>query len=288
MSDNVAAWMSDKEDIFPMAGELTEEDIRNMSPEQLRQLQKQQCIFCAIIAKRVQARIVYEDEQVMGVLDINPANPGHVLLMPKEHYSVSPQMPDELFSHMGMIAKGLSKAMLRALGAQGTTILAANGVAAGQRASHFMMHVIPRREGDNVGIMPQQGQLSEEHLRQFQDKLRPMVQKAMGVPETKTESAKEQTTERTAATEKPAEKAPASPPAPSKPDAAQPQREQERAQPQRKNDAPSHPAHKPDAPPRQSDAPPSPRQHDAPPSPRKQDSGSNLDDITALLLGRGQ
>jgi histidine triad (HIT) family protein len=261
-----------------MAGELTEEDIRNMSPEQLRQLQKQQCIFCAIIAKRVQARIVYEDEQVMGVLDINPANPGHVLLMPKEHYSVSPQMPDELFAHIGMIAKGLSKAMLRALGAQGTTVLAANGVAAGQRASHFMMHVIPRREGDNVGIMPQQGQMGEEQLRQFQDKLRPMVQKAMGVPETLTETPKEQlNTEKAATMEKPVEKAP---PAPAKSDPVPQQRAPEPQQRQR--DAPPaekrEPVKQPDAPPRQPDAPQSPRK----------DSGSNLDDITTLLLGRGQ
>jgi len=269
-----------------MAGELTEEDIRNMSPEQLRQLQKQQCIFCAIIAKRVQARIVYEDEQVMGVLDINPANPGHVLLMPKEHYSVSPQMPDDLFAHMGMIAKGLSKAMLRALGAQGTTVLAANGVAAGQRASHFMMHVIPRREGDNVGIMPQQGQMGEEQLRQFQDTLRPMVQKAMGVPETRTEGAKEKSpTEEKAQTEKtPTEKS-STPPAPAKSDLAPQQRAPEHQQRQR--DAPPaekrEPAKQPDAPPRQHDNPS--RQPDAP---RKPESGSNLDDITTLLLGRGQ
>ncbi len=258
--------------------ELTEEDIRNMSPEQLRQLQKQQCIFCAIVAKRVQARIVYEDAQVMGVLDINPANPGHVLLMPKEHYSVSPQMPDELFAHMGMIAKGLSKAMLRALGAQGTTILAANGVAAGQRASHFMMHVIPRREGDGVGIMPQQGQLSEEHLRQLQDKLRPVVQKAMGVPETRTEAPKERTTEKAA--EKQGENATAQSPAPAKTDAAPQQRAPEHQQRPREPPAEQREhAKQPDAP---------PRQHDSPQPSRKQDSGSNLDDITALLLGRGQ
>jgi histidine triad (HIT) family protein len=239
-----------------MAGELTEEDIRNMSPEQLRQLQKQQCIFCAIIARRVQARIVYEDEQVMGVLDINPANPGHVLLMPKEHYAVSPQMPDDLVAYMGMIAKGLSKAMLRALGAQGATILAANGVAAGQRASHFMMHVIPRREGDSVGIAPAQGQIGEEQLVKLTSQLRPVVLKAMGMPETVSapkEAAKAAT-----------EKTDAAPRQETAPDAT-------------KQNAPRQDAPKPDpAPPK----PPAPKQ--SPPS-----TGSNLDDITSLLLGRG-
>lgn len=159
---------------------LTEEDIKKMSPEQLRELQKQQCIFCHIISKRVQSKIVYEDEKVTAVLDINPANPGHVLLLPKEHYSVMPQMPDDLVAYMGTIAKQLSHAMLRAVGADSTTILAANGLAAGQRASHFMMHIIPRKEGDNVGISLPPGEMSEEQLRQTQRLLAPLVAKAFG------------------------------------------------------------------------------------------------------------
>jgi histidine triad (HIT) family protein len=250
-----------------MPEELTEEDIRNMSPEQLRQLQKQQCIFCHIISKRVQSRIVYEDDQVMGVLDINPANPGHVLLLPKEHFSVSPQMPDDLVAHMGMIAKGLSKAMLRALGAQGTTILAANGVAAGQRASHFMMHVIPRREGDNVGIAPPQGQVSEEQLKMFTDTLRPVVLKAMGVAET-----------RSIYDEEKAEKAgvPAGSEKEKQGSEAPTQAPKEETTKEKTTEKTQPPKQKP------ADASQSKQ------SPEKQAPGSNLDDITQLLLGRGQ
>lgn len=159
---------------------LTEEDIRKMSPEQLRELQKQQCIFCHIISKRVQSRTIYEDEKVAAILDINPANPGHVLLMPKEHYSVSPQLPDDLVAHMAMIAKQMSQAILRALGAQGTTVMAANGVAAGQRASHFMLHIIPRREGDRVGIALPPGELTEHQVAELQQALAPVVAKAFG------------------------------------------------------------------------------------------------------------
>ncbi|MBU0461615.1 MAG: HIT domain-containing protein [Nanoarchaeota archaeon] len=62
-----------------MAQELTEEDLKNMSPEELRELQKQNCVFCHIAAGKVPAKKVYEDDRCLAILDINPANAGHVL-----------------------------------------------------------------------------------------------------------------------------------------------------------------------------------------------------------------
>ncbi len=130
--------------------QLTEEDLKNMTPEQIKELQKQQCIFCQIISGRVQSKKIYEDDKVIAILDINPANPGHVLLLPKEHYSIMPQMNDEEISYMFNITKGISHALLRALQVEGTNIFIANGVAAGQKAPHFMIHIIPRKQDDQV------------------------------------------------------------------------------------------------------------------------------------------
>ena len=62
------------------------------------------------------------------------------------------QVPEDALGHIFIIAKGLSQAGLKAFQSRGTTIFAANGVAAGQRAPHFMLHVIPRTQADNVGI----------------------------------------------------------------------------------------------------------------------------------------
>ena len=72
------------------------EKVKNMSPEELRKFQKEQCIFCHIIKGDVQSRKVYEDEVCIAILDINPANPGHLLLLPKEHYAIMPQITDEI------------------------------------------------------------------------------------------------------------------------------------------------------------------------------------------------
>ena len=71
-------------------GQLTEEDLKNMSPEEIQELQKQQCIFCHIVSGKVASRKVYEDDSVIAILDIHPANPGHVLLLPKEPVCSTP------------------------------------------------------------------------------------------------------------------------------------------------------------------------------------------------------
>ncbi len=127
-----------EENISPEQMKALQEKIKQMSPEELKEFQKKQCIFCQIVAGKVQSRKVYEDEHVIAILDINPANPGHTLLVTKEHYSIMPQLPEEEAAHVFMVAKALSNSILRSVDAQGTNIIVANGIAAGQRAQHFM------------------------------------------------------------------------------------------------------------------------------------------------------
>ncbi len=153
-----------------------QEKIKNMSPDELKEFQKKQCIFCQIIAGKVQSRKVYEDDSVIAILDVNPANPGHMLIMPKEHYSIMPQLPDEALSHIFAVAKALSNSALRALEVQGSNIIVANGVAAGQRAQHFMAHLIPRTENDGLKFELPQKALSESEL----EKIGSILSKSLG------------------------------------------------------------------------------------------------------------
>jgi histidine triad (HIT) family protein len=150
--------------------------LENMSPEELKEFQKKQCIFCHIVSGKVAARKVYEDDKVIAVLDINPANPGHILLMPKEHYMIMPQMPDGEMNHIFMVAKHLSNSLLKALDVRGTNLIVANGGAAGQRAQHFMMHLIPRKEGDGVDFVLPSNNYSDDDL----GKTAEMVKKKLG------------------------------------------------------------------------------------------------------------
>ncbi len=127
-----------------------EEKLKSMTPEQLKELQKQQCVFCQIASGKVPSKKVYEDQKCLAVLDISPASKGHLLLLPKEHYAVMPQVPEETIGHLFVVAKNLSQVLLKTFKADGTTVFIANGAAAGQRSQHFLVHVIPRKGGDGL------------------------------------------------------------------------------------------------------------------------------------------
>lgn len=127
-----------------------QEKLKNMSPEELQKLVKSQCIFCKIASGEVKSEVIYEDENVMAVLDVQPANPGHVVVFPKEHYSILPQMPDSDAARLFTLAKYLSMAVFEATGAQGSNIIVSTGALAGQGAPHALVHVIPRFENDGL------------------------------------------------------------------------------------------------------------------------------------------
>ncbi len=125
---------------------------------------KANCIFCKMASNQVQSKKVYEDEKVLAILDIYPANPGHVLIMPKEHYSIMPLVPDNELGHLFVVAKAISTALLKALNVKGTNIFVANGAVAGQKSPHFLFHLIPRHESDGLNLKIPRRQISDEDL----------------------------------------------------------------------------------------------------------------------------
>ena len=157
-----------------------EEKIKNMSPEELKEFQKQQCIFCQIIAGKIPAKKVFEDHKSLVILDINPAAKGHILIIPKEHYAIMPQMPDKDLSHLFLVSKYLSQILLKTLRAGGTTVFIANGLVAGQRAQHFMIHVIPRKEGDRL-LENEEKLLDKAMLQKVRTALETRFNELMGI-----------------------------------------------------------------------------------------------------------
>jgi histidine triad (HIT) family protein len=146
------------------------DNVNNMSTEEILELQKSNCIFCKIINKEIPTKEIYEDDRVMVILDINPANEGHCLILPKHHYQILPQIPDDLIGYMFLIAKRTSRSLLRSLGVKGTSIYVANGALAGQKAPHFMIHVIPRKPGDGLFTIPK-GATDEKQLQEVRSRL---------------------------------------------------------------------------------------------------------------------
>ncbi len=172
-----------------------QEKLKSMSPEELKEFQKKQCIFCQIISGKVASKKIYSDEVCTAILDINPANPGHVLLIPTEHYAIMPLIPENEIAHMFMVAKAISNAILKGLKVEGANIFVANGMVAGQKAQHFMIHVIPRKEGDGVGLDIPEKKMNDSDAKEIVKKLKPFIAKAFGAKAGEEESEKDESPE---------------------------------------------------------------------------------------------
>lgn len=123
------------------------------SPEQLLEQQKRNCVFCKIVAGEIASRKVFENERFLAVLDINPAAPGHILLLPKEHFPILPLLPEQQQREIFQLAASLGEAAKEAVIAQRVTVFSASGYAAGQQAPHLLLHIIPREQGDGLEML---------------------------------------------------------------------------------------------------------------------------------------
>ena len=108
------------------------------------------CNFCKILSGENPASIVYEDGNVLAFMDLHPANIGHALVVPKEHWETIYDIPEEVLSDLFAVVKRISIAVKKAFGVEGITILQFNERAAGQSVMHFHVHVIPRFRGDAI------------------------------------------------------------------------------------------------------------------------------------------
>ena len=130
------------------------------------------CILCQIVNGNIASKKVYEDDNILAVLDMNGSGPGHCFIMPKEHYTIMEQVPDMLIGEMFGVANKISSAVFESLNIQGTNIFVENGIAAGQNVAHFLIHVIPRNENDGINLQLQPKQLSEEEMSTVELKLK--------------------------------------------------------------------------------------------------------------------
>ncbi|ORM36314.1 HIT family protein [Williamsia sp. 1135] len=109
------------------------------------------CVFCAIVAGSSPAHVVYEDDDVLGFLDIRPVRPGHTLLIPKRHAAnlaeLSPDQGGKLFQAGQRVAAAQRAS---AIAADGVNLLVNDGRAAFQTVFHSHLHVVPRHNGDKL------------------------------------------------------------------------------------------------------------------------------------------
>ena len=112
----------------------------------------QHCVFCRIIAGEETVSIVYEDDRALAFMDIQPASPGHVLVVSREHHTNLFDTPDDVAAHCLRVARRLAPGIRQATGAGAVNLFSANGRAGGQDVLHFHLHLIPVREGDEFEL----------------------------------------------------------------------------------------------------------------------------------------
>ena len=108
------------------------------------------CIFCKIIAGEVPSLKLYEDDRVFAMMDINPFDDGHRLVITKAHAeNLLNADPDDLAAVLPAAQK-ICRAVEAALEPEGVNVVQANGSAAGQTVYHFHTHIFPRRLDDGA------------------------------------------------------------------------------------------------------------------------------------------
>jgi histidine triad (HIT) family protein len=131
---------------------------------------KNNCVFCAIAAGEIPSFKVYEDEEFLAYLDINPFSEGHILVIPKEHYENLLDVDEEVLKKLIVRVKKIARRATTALDADGFNILQNNGEAAGQTVKHIHFHIVPRKNGEQLVFENTSGDM--EKLKALAERLK--------------------------------------------------------------------------------------------------------------------
>jgi histidine triad (HIT) family protein len=129
------------------------------------------CVFCSIVTGDVRAEIVLDEPDFVAFLDARPVFKGHMLLVPREHVVTLPDLPAPLRDGFLEAAQRLARAVVDALGAQGSFVAMNNVVS--QSVAHLHLHVVPRTRGDGLrGFFWPRTKYAEGEAPQYADRLR--------------------------------------------------------------------------------------------------------------------
>ncbi|HIY54828.1 MAG TPA: HIT family protein [Candidatus Dorea merdavium] len=134
-------------------------------------MKDENCIFCKLANGDIPTATLYEDDDFRVILDAGPASKGHALILPKEHYKNLYELDDEIAAKALVLAKKMITKLTDVLGCDGYNIVQNNGEVAGQTVFHFHIHLIPRYEGDKVGLGWKMGELTDEVRDEILSKL---------------------------------------------------------------------------------------------------------------------
>ena len=128
------------------------------------------CIFCKIINNQIPSYKVYEDDDILAFLDINPIAKGHTLVIPKKHIKDIFEMDEEIIKKIAAVARRIAGQINDSFGAKGVNLYHASGVAAEQTVFHAHLHIIPREANDGICfncVSSHKEKLSEDDFKEI-------------------------------------------------------------------------------------------------------------------------
>lgn len=111
-----------------------------------------ECIFCKIVAGAIPCIRLYEDDETLAFMDINPAQRGHCLVIPKHHAANLFAMPDDALAAVSRSLRRVATAVNAVVKPDGINIVQANGRGANQSVFHFHFHIMPRTKGVEMSL----------------------------------------------------------------------------------------------------------------------------------------
>lgn len=133
---------------------------------------KDDCIFCKIIKGDIPSRTLYEDDSYKVIMDIEPADKGHALILPKDHYADLYEIPEDLAAGATKLAKKLITEFTTKLNCDGYNILQNNKEAAGQTVSHYHVHLVPRYAAGQKLFRYEHLKLTSEEMDEIEGKIK--------------------------------------------------------------------------------------------------------------------
>ena len=105
-------------------------------------------MFCAIVAGRAPAAIVWEDPDSVAFLDSRPAAVGHTLVVPRRHVAHLWEADVETVTAAAAAVHEVATLLRARLAPDGLTLRQNTGAASGQDVFHLHVHLVPRWAGD--------------------------------------------------------------------------------------------------------------------------------------------
>lgn len=134
------------------------------------------CIFCKIVNNEIPAVKIYETEHVLAFLDIQPANFGHTLVIPKDHFENVYVIPAEEWCRLNLVAQQVALAVKNGADADGVNLIMNNESGAGQIVPHAHIHVIPRYNEDGHKTWDHKTYADAEQMKDISEKIKNFIE----------------------------------------------------------------------------------------------------------------